>query len=73
MSNGEKSNLPENGENLTEVRINPVDAIVKKIVMWGDPDDHELAGVQFFDEDNNKILEAGIIEFKKRELILEEA
>jgi hypothetical protein len=45
MSNGEKSNLPENGENLTEVRINPVDAIVKKIVMWGDPDDHELAGV----------------------------
>ena len=47
MSYGEKSNLPEGGKNLTEVKINPVAAIVKKIVMWGDDDhsDHEFGGV----------------------------
>ena len=69
MSNGEKSNLPENGSDWTEVKINPVAAIVKRIVMRGDD---EFGGVQFFDKDNNKILEAGYIGDDSKEFILED-
>ncbi len=35
--------------------------------MWGDD---EFGGVQFFDKDGNKILEAGIIKEESREIIL---
>ena len=59
MSNGDKSILPlthGGGNGYSEVKINPVGAIVKRIVMRGD---HEFGGVQFFDKDGTKILEAG--------------
>ena len=59
MSNNKKSDLPlekDNGKGYTEVKINPVGAVVKSIVMIGD---HDFRGVQFFDKDNVKILEAG--------------
>ena len=52
MSNGEKSNLAqisnEGGNNWQEVRINPIGAVVKRVVIRHDSDT-ELRGLQFFD------------------------
>jgi hypothetical protein len=44
---------------------------VKKVIIYGRPDSH-FGGVQLFDRDGNKILEAGSIEQEKREFILED-
>lgn len=73
MSNGMKSNLPQNASygsgSWTEVRIFPPDAIVKKVIMHGN---YQYGGVQFFDRDGNKILEAGRMGNNKLEIILED-
>ena len=44
---------------------------MKKVIIYGRPNSH-FGGVQFFDRDGNKILEAGNIEQEKREFILED-
>ena len=44
------------GDGWKEVKINPVGSVVKRIVMRGNG---EFSGVQFFDKDGRKILEAG--------------
>ena len=55
MSNGQTSSF-KNILKPIEVRMNPPDAEVRKVVMCGD---EEIAGFQFFDKDGIKILEAG--------------
>ena len=70
MSNGKKSELPYKrfkANEYSEVRIQPVGAVVKKVIMWGNS---EFGGVQFFDKDGNKILEAGYIREQSREFVL---
>jgi hypothetical protein len=76
MSNGEQSNLPiyeKRRKDYKEVRINPVGAIVKKVVVsyW---DCGDLKGVQFYDKDDTLLLEAGDTKrvFTITEIILEE-
>lgn len=72
LSNGVQSQLPLNedgGQNYTEVRINPVGAVVKRIVMRGN---YEFAGCQFFDRNGVKILEAGYMTAESKEFILED-
>ena len=62
MSNGDRSNLPlyrqEGGKEWTEVRINPVGAVVKRVVMRG-LGTGEFFGVQFYDKNGTLILKAG--------------
>ena len=72
MSDGSKSQLPLNedgGQNYTEVKINPANAVVKRIVMRGN---YEFAGCQFFDKNGVKILEAGYMTAESKEFILED-
>lgn len=59
MSNGEQSNLPireEYREDYEEVRINPADAAVKKVVVYSCRD---LEGIRFYDKDDTILLKAG--------------
>lgn len=72
MSDGKKSTLPLNedgGQGYTEVRIHPVGAIVKRVVMRGN---YEFAGCQFFDKNGTKILEAGYMTAETKEFVLED-
>ena len=49
MSNNTQSGLPLNcGNDFKETRINPVGAVIKKVIMNGDSDS-EIGGFQFFD------------------------
>jgi hypothetical protein len=56
MSDGLGSDLPyknSNEKTYSEVKINPPEAVVRKVIMWGN---HEFSGVQFFDKNGTKIL-----------------
>ena len=56
MKNNNQSGLPLNcGNDFKETRINPVDAVVSRVVMNGDSDS-EIGGFQFFDKNGVKIL-----------------
>ena len=58
LSNEKKSDLPLNFfGSYQEVRIKPVGAVVRRVIMFGN---HEYGGVQFFDANGRKILDAGI-------------
>ena len=52
----------------------PDHATIRKVKMWGDDSDGEVSGIQFFDKDDNMILEAGYLlsYFVCREFVLEE-
>lgn len=59
MSNGEQSYLPileDYREDYEEVRINPVDATVRKVVVYSCRD---LEGIRFYDKDDTILLKAG--------------
>lgn len=74
MSDGFNSNLimEKNGQDYVEVRINPLEAIIRKVIMFGDSDS-EIRGFQFFDKDGLKLLEAGKFSCDiKKEVILQE-
>ncbi len=57
MSDDSKSSLL--GRDFTEVRINPVGAIVKRVVTWGRGLDLLLYRVEFYDKNDVLILAAG--------------
>lgn len=62
LSDGSVSNLPYkvfSKQSAKEVRI-PEGAVIQKVKMFG-WEEGELYGLQFFDKDGNKILEAGYI------------
>lgn len=67
MKNGQKSDLPLNSSkgNWTEVRIEPANAITRKVVVCFDVATSRLSGIQFFDKDGTIILEAGRIDYQK--------
>lgn len=73
MSNGTRSTLAQNSsygnQPWQEVRINPPNAIVKRVVMHGN---YQFGGVEFFDRDGDKVLEAGRLGNTKLEIILED-
>ena len=72
MSDNTQSPLPLNcASDYKETRINPEGAIVKKVIMYGDPYS-EIGGFQFFDRNGNMILQAGYIAGNKKEFELAE-
>ncbi len=75
MSNGQKSNLAQisnnGGKNWEEARINPIGAVVKRVVIRYDSDT-EVRGLQFFDKNNTLILQAGTMLNGTKEFNLED-
>jgi hypothetical protein len=63
--------LPNNlNRNYKEVTYDPARFILKRVVMFG-ARDSEFGGVQFFDKDGDKILEAGYLQDGiKKEIVL---
>jgi hypothetical protein len=59
LRDNSQSNLPlDNGyRNIQKVNINPVGAVVKKVIMYGDST--YLFGVEFYDKEGALILQAG--------------
>ena len=58
MSNNQKSTLKTSSAT-TEVRINPVGAVIKRVVVVGHTNDKRLYRVEFYDKQNQLILKAG--------------
>ena len=62
MANGNKSTLPYEivAENqFKQVKILPRGSKVAKVKMWGLKNDHQFLKVQFIDDENDQVLEAG--------------
>lgn len=73
MSDGTKSNLEQNTEGFTDVKIHPEGAVVNKIKVFGQKSS-EIDGFIFFDKNGVIILKAGKTEITEviKEIQLEQ-